>query len=85
MSGLFDDFITFEMTEEDKQENEEALERLNDELSTLEDELFTLDCNEPDDIESASYTRWSARKALLEQQISDVESEISDLECNFDF
>ena len=87
MGDWFDDFLVMKMIEDDAEEEqeddlkaEEALEALNNELSTLQDELLTVECNEPDDCLSDSYTRWEARRDLLEEQISAVESEISELE-----
>ena len=38
-----------------------------------------LECNEPDDIISARYEPWESRKEQLEEQISDLNDEITDL------
>ena len=69
-----------EEDEEDSAEAEEALDALRDELSTLQDELTTVECNEPDDMLSDAYTRWEARHSLLEEQITEVEGTIAELE-----
>lgn len=95
MGEWLDDFVIMQMMEEESEENleedgeeeseenaaaEELLEALQEELSTLQDELFTVECNEPADGLSDVYTRWSARRDFLEEQIAEVESAIYELE-----
>lgn len=91
MSDWLDDFMIMQMMEEDSEEDgeeeseenaeaEELLEALQEELSILQDELFTVECNEPTDGLSDAYTRWSARRDLLEEQIAEVEAAIWELE-----
>ena len=74
------DGFASEEDEVDTSEMEEKLEALQNELSSLQDELLTLECNEPDDILSDTYTRWEVRHDLLSEQINDVETEIGELE-----
>ena len=75
---LFDE--SEEDLDSDAEECTERLEALQKELSDLQDELITVEVDEPDDMLSDSYTRWEARRDLLEEQIAEVESDISDLE-----
>ena len=43
-----------------------------------------MECREPDDVLSARYERWESRKEQIEEQISDLNDEISDLELEYE-
>ena len=60
------------------------LKSLREELSELEEQLMELECREPDDVLSARYERWESRKEQHEEQISDLNDEISDLELEYE-
>ena len=90
MGSWFDDFMVMKILDgdsdsdeeccKDTSDSEELLEGLRNELSTLQDELSIIELDEPGDILSDTYTRWDARRELLEDQIATVEAEISELE-----
>ncbi len=65
---------------EGKEEHSEELDELLHELDLLGDEMHALECNEPIDVLSDAYTRWEARRDLLEEQMNEVEAHISELE-----
>jgi hypothetical protein len=79
---LFADDPEEEAADEDITDNDaaELLDALQEELSVLQDELLSVECNEPADSFSEAYTRWEARRDLLESQIFEVEVAIQDLE-----
>lgn len=94
MGTWFDDFMEMKIvlgTDDEEEIDEELIaeqrERLADlriELAHLQDELGYMDPDEPEDTESDSYSRWEARRDLLEEQISDVEAEIENLEAELE-
>ena len=94
MKSWFDDFVEMkiilgtddeeEVDEELIAEQREQLANLRIELAHLQDELGYMEPDEPEDVESDSYSRWEARRDLLEEQIADVESEIEDLEAELE-
>lgn len=59
---------------------EDELDELEDELSDIEDKLSDLEDKEPDDCTSDAYARWERRKERLKAQITELESQISDVE-----
>ena len=60
-------------------DSQERLEELENNRSALEDALFNLELHEPD-ILSPAYDSWSAHRDALQDQIDQMDSDISDLE-----
>ena len=61
-------------------EGENRLEQLRDQLSELEDEMIDLEIREPEDMDSPAYLQWEELRDGLQEQIDDLECEISEAE-----
>ena len=81
------DFDFFDDEEDDDDSSEINTDILEDECNDLEfqlsewrDKLFALEMDEPDDCMSDAHDRWERRKNLMEELISEIESQISEIE-----